>query len=66
VAGKIHDLHLTFHLADAGCSLSIDFAKAAARQFVAITAGSDAAVAFEADHARQIFCIGSISEAWAA
>jgi hypothetical protein len=44
----------------------MDFAKAAARQFVAITAGSDAAVAFEADHARQIFCIGSISEAWAA
>jgi hypothetical protein len=46
--------------------LSIDFAKAAARQFVEITAGSDAAGALEADHARQIFCIGSISDAWAA
>jgi hypothetical protein len=46
--------------------LSIDFAKAAARQLLAMTAGSDAAGALEADHARQIFCIDSISGEWAA
>jgi hypothetical protein len=64
VAGEVHNAVSVPHFTPEPGDSSMDFAKAAAGQFPAMTAGSATAGPFDADHCKQIFCIGSMSSGW--